>query len=291
MAKIGNEDIFLTDTGGDKPALLFVHGLTFDRTVWQSQVGAFSVDFRVVCVDLRGHGRSTAANPDISFEDHAADLAMLIDTLGLKDVTLVGWSMGGAIAQLFAATYFGKISHLVLVGSTPQLLADDKFKHALPPEGAQELATLMAQDYAKGCAALCGMMERNDQRVTAMLTAIVNLAFEEPDLSPRELAVNFTDTKGSFVSEASVYRLLKDHGLITSPAFILMKAADRFAKPTTAPNQLWQTDFTYLKVIGWGWFYSVYRARRLLALHPGLEAVHDHGGHRRGRYTAGGAEG
>jgi putative transposase len=50
-------------------------------------------------------------------------------------------------------------------------------------------------------------------------TAIVNLALEEPDLSPRELAVNFTDTKGSFVSEATVYRLLKEHGLITSPAF------------------------------------------------------------------------
>ena len=89
----------------------------------------------------------------------------------------------------------------------------------------------------------------------AIGTAIVNLALEEPDLSPRELAVNFTDTKGSFVSEATVYRLLKDHGLITSPAFVLMKAADRFANPTTAPNQLWQTDFTYLKVIGWGWFY------------------------------------
>jgi putative transposase len=60
-------------------------------------------------------------------------------------------------------------------------------------------------------------------------TAIINLALEEPDLSPRELAVNFTDSKRSFVSEASVYRLLKEHGLITSPAFILMKAADRFA--------------------------------------------------------------
>ena len=58
-----------------------------------------------------------------------------------------------------------------------------------------------------------------------------------------------------FVSEASVYRLLKAHDLITSPAFILLKAADHFAQPTTAPNQLWQTDFTYLRVIGWGWFY------------------------------------
>src|SRR6266508_1474256 len=86
-------------------------------------------------------------------------------------------------------------------------------------------------------------------------TAIVNLALGSPDLSPRELAINFTDTQGSFVSEATVYRLLKDHGLITTPACILRKAADRFANPTTAPNPLWRTDFTYLKVIGWGWFY------------------------------------
>lgn len=85
--------------------------------------------------------------------------------------------------------------------------------------------------------------------------AIVDLALKEPELSPRELAVTFTDRQGYFVSEASVYRLLKARDLITSPAYILLKAADAFSNPTTAPNQLWQTDFTYLKVIGWGWFY------------------------------------
>jgi len=84
---------------------------------------------------------------------------------------------------------------------------------------------------------------------------IVQLALDEPDRSPREIAVAFTDRERSFVSEASVYRLLKARGLVTSPAFIVMKASDRFANPTTAINQLWQTDFTYLKVIGWGWFY------------------------------------
>ena len=84
---------------------------------------------------------------------------------------------------------------------------------------------------------------------------IVQLALDEPELSPRELATRFTDTKSYFVSEASVYRLLKAHDLITSPAFIVIKAADEFKDKTTAPNQLWQTDFTYLKVIGWGWFY------------------------------------
>ena len=84
---------------------------------------------------------------------------------------------------------------------------------------------------------------------------LIDMALERPELSPRELAVTFTDERAYFVSEASVYRLLKAHDLITSPAFTVIKAADEFQDKTTAPNQLWQTDFTYLKVIGWGWFY------------------------------------
>lgn len=84
---------------------------------------------------------------------------------------------------------------------------------------------------------------------------IVALALAEPELSPRELAVRFTDTQQYFVSEASVYRLLKAHDLITSPAFVVIKAADEFRDKTTAINQMWQTDFTHIKIIGWGWYY------------------------------------
>ena len=84
---------------------------------------------------------------------------------------------------------------------------------------------------------------------------IIDMALEQSELSPRELAVRFTDEKRYFVSEATVYRLLKAHDLITSPAFVVIKAADEFRDKTTRPNEMWQTDFTYFKVIGWGWVY------------------------------------
>ena len=84
---------------------------------------------------------------------------------------------------------------------------------------------------------------------------IIELALEQSELSPRELAVRFTDEKRYFVSEATVYRLLKAHDLITSPAYVVIKAADRFHTQTTRPNEMWQTDFTYFKIIGWGWMY------------------------------------
>jgi transposase InsO family protein len=84
---------------------------------------------------------------------------------------------------------------------------------------------------------------------------IVEMALDHPELSPREIAVRFTDTKKYFVSEASVYRHLKAQDLITSPAFVVIKAAEEFTDKTTAINQMWQTDFTYFKIIGWGWYY------------------------------------
>ncbi len=85
--------------------------------------------------------------------------------------------------------------------------------------------------------------------------AIIELALNKPDLSPRELAVTYTDEEAYFISESSVYRLLKEQDLITSPAHILMQAGDKFQHPTPRVNEMWQTDFTYFKIIGWGWYY------------------------------------
>jgi putative transposase len=84
---------------------------------------------------------------------------------------------------------------------------------------------------------------------------VISLALDMPERSPRELAWYITDREGYFISESSVYRILKSYDLVASPAYIVMKAADKFSNPTKTVNELWQTDFTYFKIIGWGWYY------------------------------------
>lgn len=87
-----------------------------------------------------------------------------------------------------------------------------------------------------------------------MCAEVVRIALEQPALSPRELAWHITDTEGYFVSESSVYRILKRYDLITLPAYVLIKAADKFQHPTQRVNELWQTDFSQFHIIGWGYY-------------------------------------
>jgi transposase InsO family protein len=84
---------------------------------------------------------------------------------------------------------------------------------------------------------------------------VLEVALERTESTPRELAWHITDTEGYYISESSVYRILKAADLITSPAYIVIAAGDRFQHPTRGVHELWQTDFTYFRVQGWGWYY------------------------------------
>jgi len=84
---------------------------------------------------------------------------------------------------------------------------------------------------------------------------VVEIALEHPEKSPRELAWYITDKRGYYISESSVYRILKSHDLVSSPVYTVISARDKFPHPTKEPNELWQTDFTWFKVVHWGWYY------------------------------------
>lgn len=84
---------------------------------------------------------------------------------------------------------------------------------------------------------------------------VVEIALEHTELSSRELAHKITDEQGIFISESSVYRILKQRDLIPAPNHFLLSAANEFKDKTQFVHQMWQTDFTYFKIIGWGWYY------------------------------------
>lgn len=86
---------------------------------------------------------------------------------------------------------------------------------------------------------------------------IVQEALRQPELSPRELALYLSDHAGFSVSEASVYRVLRRHGLNRTVELVGFPAGKEYRVKTTAPNQQWQSDASYFFVVGWGWYYFI----------------------------------
>ena len=84
---------------------------------------------------------------------------------------------------------------------------------------------------------------------------IADLALEYPEEPPRQIAYRFIEEKQYFVSESSVYRILKGYDLIENPAFEVITAKEKFDNPTKRVNEMWQTDFTQFLVVDWGWYY------------------------------------
>ena len=85
---------------------------------------------------------------------------------------------------------------------------------------------------------------------------VLATASKDPDLSSRQLAAWITDHQGFSVSEATVYRILGRAGLVKSPEMKLL-AGKEYHRKTTGPHQLWATDASYFRVVGWGYYYLV----------------------------------
>jgi transposase-like protein len=106
-----------------------------------------------------------------------------------------------------------------------------------------------------GLQSKCSARQRWNTIPQAEKNLVVEIALEYSELSPRELSCKLSDVKGVFISESSVYRILKAKGLITSPSHILLAAGNEFSHKTCFVHEMWQTDFTYFKILGWGWYY------------------------------------
>jgi pimeloyl-ACP methyl ester carboxylesterase len=130
FADLGDVRLFFTDEGTGGPPMLFVHGYACDSHDWTWQLPYFAAKHRVIALDLRGHGRSSA--PERGYEPlvFADDVARLIKHLGCSPVIAVGHSMGGLVVSALAVEHPEMVQALVTVD--PAYLVDDTTIEAIP---------------------------------------------------------------------------------------------------------------------------------------------------------------
>jgi pimeloyl-ACP methyl ester carboxylesterase len=117
-------------TGSGEP-LVFVHGLGSSTRDWEYQVPFFSPKYKVITVDLRGHGKSDKPKAPYSIPMFAKDIAGLIKNLDLKDVNIVGISLGGAIVMQLTINYPELIKNLVVVNSSAAVMDPNALKETI----------------------------------------------------------------------------------------------------------------------------------------------------------------
>jgi 3-oxoadipate enol-lactonase len=133
---------------GEGPAVLFVHGYPLDRTLWSHQMASIE-GWRRIAPDLRGMGESDAPDLGYSMNTYAADLAALLDVLGVDDVVLCGLSMGGYVCFEFLRRWRSRVKGLVLMDTRATADSPDARR-------GRDLASTMARE--GGAAAIADSM-------------------------------------------------------------------------------------------------------------------------------------
>lgn len=134
---------------GEGRAILFIHGWLMSGRVWSRQY-PLADSFRLICPDLRGHGETGGA--DFSYDSCVADMVALVDSLGLKRLVVVGWSMGAQIALRLSAILPERVAALVLVGGTPLFCSEEGYVHGLPRTEARSMAMRLRRSFNKAAA-------------------------------------------------------------------------------------------------------------------------------------------
>ena len=233
----------LVDFGGraDAPVMLCVHGLGGSAAGWAAFAAAVGPAYRVLAVDLPGHGRSPAAGRSVAVRDAATVVEALIAELGVGPVVLVGHSMGAAVSVLVAAAAPDAVERLVLLA--PPLPRDGLrlFSRELVPHVAmcafprlglfflrRRVARQTMEEFVAGRLRLsCASVLEQDGVVEAV-TAELRAAYEGED-DPLECFVHAARSVGVLVARDRHYRELL--GSLRTPVRLVHGAEDRVLKP------------------------------------------------------------
>ena len=163
--------------GEGTPALIFVHGWSCDRSYWKDQVGTFSKKFKVVTIDLGGHGESGLGRKSWTMEAFGSDVAAVVKKLALKNVVLVGHSMGGDVIAEAARQLQGTVVGLIMV---------DAYKKLGPgrtPEQVQAFVGRLRTDFKDSASAFVRSMFLSNSDSTLVSWVASDMSSAPPDIA------------------------------------------------------------------------------------------------------------
>jgi len=217
---------------GQGPPLVLLHGYPLDHSIWHEVAGLLGSSFDVVLPDLRGFGQSAAPQDEYGMTEMAADIAGLLDQLGMERAAIAGHSMGGYVALAFARAYPERISGLGLVSS--QAVADSA-------EGRERRFATARQVAAEGLGFIADSMPEKlsaDPRVQALCAEIIHQQRPAGIVGALKAMAGRADATGSLPSFSFPVSILHGDGdaLIPAERAAEMKAAIPHARLTDFPQ-------------------------------------------------------
>ncbi len=150
-------ELYHQDLGSGKPVVL-IHGWPLTHASWEHQLNELPRHgLRVIAYDRRGFGASSKPWSGYDYDHFADDLKAVLDTLDLKEVTLVGFSMGGGeVARYMSRHHGARVSRCVFVAAvTPFMVKTDNNPEGAPAEGFEEIKAALAKDRPAFLAGFC----------------------------------------------------------------------------------------------------------------------------------------
>ena len=155
---------------GKGPDLILLHGWGSSSKVWHTCIESLCGQFCVWCVDLPGHGESHSVKWNGSIEQA---MSMLAEELPLT-CSIVGWSLGGLIAQLFAKYYPQRVQNLMLIASTPKFIASTNWPHGMSKDTFLDFAQEFSKSPQKTLYKFCALQVLNTTSSSEVRPTLVN---------------------------------------------------------------------------------------------------------------------
>ena len=220
QAQLNNITIGYSDHGTGLP-IVFLHAFPLNRTMWAAQENALFSRFRIITIDLRGHGESDAPLWRYTLEQSADDVRALLDYLAIRQALFVGLSMGGYILFAFYRKYASRVSGLILADTRAQ---------ADTVEGKEGRFQLAQIAYKKGPAAIADVM------VPKLLSPVTIRT--RPDLVDQVRAMiegnQISGIAGDLMAMADRPDSVPLLSQITTPTQIIVGELDQATPPTDA---------------------------------------------------------